>query len=202
MASTQVNDFFFENRKRGHVLQRSPLFLSGAQRRNRTADTRIFSPLLYRLSYLGEEPRLYRKAQGVSSQISSLREKIWFEWFSGRCYGKSTEKTQGQACNKLQALLEGKKFFRRWICSLIAPAFLASPFGTAFTLGRLPRVEFCRRSQPHIRLTDHGQTESGLLHGLVVCAAMQPEAAGKTRAAFIRWQPANSHRRQHKGAGQ
>ena len=27
--------------------------LSGAQGRNRTSDTRIFSPLLYRLSYLG-----------------------------------------------------------------------------------------------------------------------------------------------------
>jgi hypothetical protein len=27
--------------------------LYGAQRQNRTADTRIFSPLLYRLSYLG-----------------------------------------------------------------------------------------------------------------------------------------------------
>ena len=26
---------------------------SGAQRRNRTTDTRIFSPLLYQLSYLG-----------------------------------------------------------------------------------------------------------------------------------------------------
>ena len=26
---------------------------SGAQRRNRTTDTRIFNPLLYRLSYLG-----------------------------------------------------------------------------------------------------------------------------------------------------
>jgi hypothetical protein len=26
----------------------------GAQRRNRTTDTRIFNPLLYRLSYLGE----------------------------------------------------------------------------------------------------------------------------------------------------
>ncbi len=31
------------------------LITSGAQGRNRTADTRIFSPLLYRLSYLGEE---------------------------------------------------------------------------------------------------------------------------------------------------
>jgi hypothetical protein len=32
---------------------------SGAQGRNRTADTRIFSPLLYRLSYLGEKDSLY-----------------------------------------------------------------------------------------------------------------------------------------------
>lgn len=30
------------------------LNFSGAQGRNRTADTRIFSPLLYRLSYLGK----------------------------------------------------------------------------------------------------------------------------------------------------
>ena len=29
------------------------LDMYGAQRQNRTADTRIFSPLLYRLSYLG-----------------------------------------------------------------------------------------------------------------------------------------------------
>ena len=29
------------------------MILSGAQGRNRTADTRIFNPLLYRLSYLG-----------------------------------------------------------------------------------------------------------------------------------------------------
>ena len=29
------------------------LFVYGAQGQNRTADTRIFSPLLYRLSYLG-----------------------------------------------------------------------------------------------------------------------------------------------------
>ena len=30
-----------------------PKNMSGAERRNRTTDTRIFSPLLYRLSYLG-----------------------------------------------------------------------------------------------------------------------------------------------------
>ena len=29
--------------------------LYGAQTRNRTTDTRIFNPLLYRLSYLGEK---------------------------------------------------------------------------------------------------------------------------------------------------
>jgi hypothetical protein len=36
-----------------------PLFLLCAQGRNRTADTRIFSPLLYRLSYLGEGTKWY-----------------------------------------------------------------------------------------------------------------------------------------------
>jgi hypothetical protein len=30
-------------------------FLNGAQGQNRTADTRIFNPLLYRLSYLGNQ---------------------------------------------------------------------------------------------------------------------------------------------------
>ena len=30
---------------------------NGAQGRNRTTDTRIFSPLLYQLSYLGPRPR-------------------------------------------------------------------------------------------------------------------------------------------------
>ena len=37
--------------------------LSGAQRRNRTTDTRIFSPLLYRLSYLGD--KLYGGPSGA-----------------------------------------------------------------------------------------------------------------------------------------
>ena len=31
-------------------------YLSGAQSRNRTSDTRIFNPLLYQLSYLGTVP--------------------------------------------------------------------------------------------------------------------------------------------------
>ena len=33
------------------------LKLNGAQGRNRTSDTRIFSPLLYQLSYLGPSDR-------------------------------------------------------------------------------------------------------------------------------------------------
>jgi hypothetical protein len=35
--------------------------LSGAQGRNRTSDTRIFSPLLYQLSYLGLPAGIRRK---------------------------------------------------------------------------------------------------------------------------------------------
>ena len=31
----------------------TPLAITGAETQNRTGDTRIFSPLLYRLSYLG-----------------------------------------------------------------------------------------------------------------------------------------------------
>ena len=36
-----------------HLLYSLPSFEDSAQNRNRTSDTRIFSPLLYRLSYLG-----------------------------------------------------------------------------------------------------------------------------------------------------
>ena len=39
--------------------------LSGAQRRNRTTDTRIFNPLLYRLSYLGMATHLMCFARGA-----------------------------------------------------------------------------------------------------------------------------------------
>ncbi len=38
---------------KAYEFPRKPLFLYGAEGRNRTADTGIFSPLLYRLSYLG-----------------------------------------------------------------------------------------------------------------------------------------------------
>ena len=41
----------------------------GAQRRNRTADTGIFNPLLYRLSYLGNGGVLNSKGRGRSSPV-------------------------------------------------------------------------------------------------------------------------------------
>ena len=43
------------------------LNLDGAQKRNRTADTRIFSPLLYRLSYLGQE-RVFKRGLAQKSR--------------------------------------------------------------------------------------------------------------------------------------
>ncbi len=49
----------------------------GAQSRNRTSDTRIFSPLLYRLSYLGKEvpvlgPALLATQKGLEPSTSSV----------------------------------------------------------------------------------------------------------------------------------
>ena len=60
-VSGSYNSYWY-NKKRPRGRYRKAFFLmelSGAQGRNRTADTRIFSPLLYRLSYLGKsEPTL------------------------------------------------------------------------------------------------------------------------------------------------
>ena len=42
------------NKKRNLYIISKRNIKKDAQRRNRTADTRIFSPLLYRLSYLGK----------------------------------------------------------------------------------------------------------------------------------------------------
>ena len=44
-------------------LSYATILKNGAQRRNRTTDTGIFSPLLYRLSYLGF---LYKEVAGVT----------------------------------------------------------------------------------------------------------------------------------------
>ena len=43
---------------------------NGAQTRNRTTDTRIFNPLLYRLSYLGDGALLNRFDPGKSTTFS------------------------------------------------------------------------------------------------------------------------------------
>ena len=45
---------------------------SGAQGRNRTTDTRIFSPLLYQLSYLGNATRSTRQDIGLYVITSAL----------------------------------------------------------------------------------------------------------------------------------
>ena len=47
-------------------------YLYGAQRRNRTTDTGIFSPLLYRLSYLGIL-RNWRKVRDSNSEVLRRR---------------------------------------------------------------------------------------------------------------------------------
>jgi len=51
------------------------------------------------------------------------------------------------ACNKSRGLIKITPHFVEMTCSPISPAFLTSSFGTAFILGRLPKVEFCWRSQ-------------------------------------------------------
>lgn len=58
--STLVQKWSRRHQIAGNKKPQGTLFLGvcrcfGAQRRSRTADTRIFNPLLYRLSYLGDE---------------------------------------------------------------------------------------------------------------------------------------------------
>lgn len=48
--------------------------LGGAQGRNRTADTGIFNPLLYQLSYLGNGAQL----NGFSAAVSTPAKKFFF----------------------------------------------------------------------------------------------------------------------------
>lgn len=58
----------------------STLLLAGAARQNRTVDTRIFSPLLYRLSYRGTFPNkpqikrqaVYQNDPVMSSQYTTI----------------------------------------------------------------------------------------------------------------------------------
>ncbi len=52
---------------------------SGAQEQNRTADTGIFSPLLYRLSYLGSKQSTYKFFLGPCQGFFVLRSpnRFW-----------------------------------------------------------------------------------------------------------------------------
>ena len=45
----------------------------GAQGRNRTTDTRIFSPLLYQLSYLGPAPAWRRKGGLLRKALGAVQ---------------------------------------------------------------------------------------------------------------------------------
>ncbi len=62
LATIMGGSFLFacyagEIKKTRNLLGLRVLFSDGAERRNRTTDTRIFNPLLYRLSYLGISKR-------------------------------------------------------------------------------------------------------------------------------------------------
>ena len=67
-------------------IKRYEIGKSNAQNRNRTSDTRIFSPLLYQLSYLGSfrrEPKLpatsvfYMTTERMSRYSYEKRFSIW-----------------------------------------------------------------------------------------------------------------------------
>lgn len=59
---------FSTDRKKAHIAV--SLFEYGAQGRNRTADTGIFNPLLYQLSYLGQRGAIRRIwPQGVKRNM-------------------------------------------------------------------------------------------------------------------------------------
>ena len=51
-----------------------PPFVNGGQRRGRTADTRIFSPLLYQLSYLAALSHLNK----MTREFVSVNKRFWY----------------------------------------------------------------------------------------------------------------------------
>ena len=62
-----------------HKMHRAFCFIISAQNRNRTSDTRIFSPLLYQLSYLGNRTSL------ATLHPSSVSQQGYFNRFSPNC---------------------------------------------------------------------------------------------------------------------
>ena len=88
----------------------------GAQGRNRTSDTRIFSPLLYRLSYLGTREAVYKLARRGYTSFS--RQCRAFRRAKMRSTAKKSSvlhSPMAQRVNasavRLKAPLNG---FRRW----------------------------------------------------------------------------------------
>ncbi len=64
----------------------------GAQGRNRTADTRIFNPLLYQLSYLGTEAKILREIPHETWDIGTARVDLQR---AGAAYTQSYAAAQG-----------------------------------------------------------------------------------------------------------
>ena len=73
------------------------LEIIGAQRRNRTADTGIFNPLLYRLSYLGESIRSINMPQFFSANANAPRGKVKANSSRTRIRPKSGDKVKVQS---------------------------------------------------------------------------------------------------------
>ncbi len=71
-TKTGVGRFLRRKAKSPETLQFRGFGIHGAQGRNRTADTGIFNPLLYRLSYLGNGAPLNGFGFAVSSEAKKF----------------------------------------------------------------------------------------------------------------------------------
>jgi hypothetical protein len=79
VKSRPFPQYFVPNAKRAGICSPSPQTQPphGGQARNRTTDTRIFSPLLYQLSYLANESRQYIESiRVVKDQCTPLWEGV------------------------------------------------------------------------------------------------------------------------------
>ena len=71
--SPQIVHKLFTSNKKPHFLSRNGVF--GGDGRNRTADTRIFSPLLYQLSYITPLFALETTAGAASQRHAKLIQR-------------------------------------------------------------------------------------------------------------------------------
>ncbi len=65
--------------------------LSGAEAQNRTGDTRIFSPLLYRLSYLGTGDIVAASCIGVNTRAKVGELQLADQWLAVATNGLDLE---------------------------------------------------------------------------------------------------------------